>query len=112
MPTYQYQCKKCGNELEELQSMTEPPLVQCPKCKTDSLIRVMGGAGGFIFKGSGFYQTDYKKDSKKQSKKEEKPADKKEEKKGREEKEEKKEGKKDKKPERPSSASSASEEKD
>jgi len=61
MPTYEYLCKNCGHTLEELQSMSEKPLVRCPKCGTDSLARVMGGGGGLIFKGSGFYLTDYKK---------------------------------------------------
>ena len=103
MPTYQYQCKKCGKELEEFQSITAPPLVRCPKCKTNNLVREIGAGSGLIFKGSGFYQTDYKKDIKKESKKAEKPADKKEG---------KKEDKKEKKPERPSSTSSASEKKD
>jgi putative FmdB family regulatory protein len=63
MPTYQYKCKQCGYELEELQSMTEAPLVQCPQCKTDNLTRVLGTGGALIFKGSGFYLTDYKKDT-------------------------------------------------
>ena len=103
MPTYRYQCKKCGKKLEEFQSITAPPLVRCPKCKTNNLVREIGAGSGLIFKGSGFYQTDYKKDIKKESKKTEKPADKKED---------KKEEKKEKKPERPSSASSTSEKKD
>jgi putative FmdB family regulatory protein len=60
MPTYQYQCKKCGHELEEFQSIKEEPLTLCPQCKTNSLARVMGTGGGVIFKGSGFYLTDYK----------------------------------------------------
>ncbi len=107
MPTYRYQCKKCGKKLEEFQSITAPPLVRCPKCKTNNLVREIGAGSGLIFKGSGFYQTDYKKDIKKESKKEEKPADKKADKK-----EEKNEDKKEKKPEPPSSASSASEKKD
>jgi len=87
MPTYQYICKKCGHELEELQSFTEPPLVHCPNCKTDNLAKIVGGGGGLIFKGSGFYLTDYKKQGKshnkgahKKEKKEEKPAEKKKEK--------------------------------
>lgn len=63
MPTYEYQCKYCGHELEELQSMTEEPLKTCPKCNTDSLARVLSGGSGLIFKGSGFYLTDYKKGS-------------------------------------------------
>jgi putative FmdB family regulatory protein len=62
MPTYQYQCKNCGFTLEELQSMTEPPLVHCPQCQTDNLARVMGMGAGFIFKGTGFYLTDYRKE--------------------------------------------------
>jgi len=61
MPTYQYVCKNCGHELEELQSMNEPPLVQCPNCGKETLVRIMGSGGGFIFKGSGFYKTDYNK---------------------------------------------------
>jgi putative FmdB family regulatory protein len=64
MPTYQYQCKKCGFELEELQSMKEPPLVHCPRCKTDNLARIMSSGSGLIFKGSGFYLTDYRKSAK------------------------------------------------
>lgn len=63
MPTYQYQCKNCGHVLEELQSMSEPPLVHCPACNKDTLARVMGTGAGLIFKGSGFYLTDYKKGS-------------------------------------------------
>ena len=67
MPTYQYQCKNCGHELEELQSFMEPALVRCPKCNTDNLARVMGSGAGLIFKGSGFYLTDYKKEAKSSS---------------------------------------------
>jgi putative FmdB family regulatory protein len=63
MPTYQYQCKNCGHVLEELQSMSEPPLLLCPACNTDNLQRIMGTGAGLIFKGSGFYLTDYKKGS-------------------------------------------------
>ena len=63
MPTYQYRCKQCGHELEEFQQITEDPLVHCPNCKTDNLARIMGTGVGLIFKGSGFYLTDYKKGS-------------------------------------------------
>jgi putative FmdB family regulatory protein len=63
MPTYQYQCRNCGHELEEFQSITEPPSTHCPQCNTESLVRVLGGGAGIIFKGSGFYLTDYKKTS-------------------------------------------------
>ena len=69
MPTYEYKCKNCGHELEEFQSMTAAPLTTCPSCKTENLVRVIGSGGGMIFKGSGFYQTDYKpKGEKKESK--------------------------------------------
>ncbi len=74
MPTYQYHCKKCGHEFEELQSITAAPLTHCPKCQTDNLVRVVGAGSGVIFKGSGFYLTDYKKKDNKASKgKEKKP---------------------------------------
>jgi putative FmdB family regulatory protein len=61
MPTYRYVCKNCKHELEELQSINDPPLVRCPRCGTDNLARVLGGGAGVIFKGSGFYLTDYGK---------------------------------------------------
>ena len=61
MPTYEYLCKKCGHAFEEFQSMSDAPLTRCPECGTDNLARVMGGGGGFILKGSGFYGTDYRK---------------------------------------------------
>lgn len=63
MPIYEYQCKNCGHKLEELQSISEPPLVKCPVCGKSTLARLIGSGGGIIFKGSGFYQTDYKKSS-------------------------------------------------
>ena len=65
MPTYQYQCKACGHQLEEFQSMSEAPLTLCPHCGTENLARVMGTGAGVIFKGSGFYLTDYKNVAKK-----------------------------------------------
>jgi len=61
MPTYEYQCKSCGHELEEFQSITEAPLTHCPKCNTENLVRVMGTGVGLIFRGTGFYLTDYKR---------------------------------------------------
>ena len=60
MPTYEYKCKKCKHEFEEIQSMSADPLVLCPVCKTQNLVRIISKGGGMIFKGSGFYQTDYK----------------------------------------------------
>lgn len=61
MPTYEYECTACKHVFEELQSMTEPKLVKCPKCKKNKLHRLIGAGSGIIFKGSGFYETDYKK---------------------------------------------------
>lgn len=63
MPTYQYECQACGHAFEELQSMTDPKLTKCPKCKKNKLQRLIGLGGGIIFKGTGFYQTDYKNTS-------------------------------------------------
>lgn len=60
MPTYDYECTNCGHTFEAFQSMTEEPLKECPKCK-GVLKRLIGGGSGLIFKGSGFYITDYKK---------------------------------------------------
>ncbi len=61
MPTYEYQCRECGHSFDEYQPITADPLVVCPNCGKRALKRVMGTGGGLIFKGSGFYQTDYKK---------------------------------------------------
>ncbi len=63
MPTYHYICKSCKHEFEELQTNSEGPLVICPSCKKHSLARMIGGGGGLVFKGSGFYITDYKSKS-------------------------------------------------
>lgn len=63
MPTYQYECEACGHEFEALQSMTEAKLTKCPKCGKKKLARLIGSGSGMIFKGSGFYETDYKKKS-------------------------------------------------
>lgn len=62
MPTYTYRCKACSHQFEEWQKMSDDPLVQCPSCKQNTLVRLIGGAG-LIFKGSGFYLTDYKKNN-------------------------------------------------
>lgn len=63
MPTYEYACTKCGHQFEQFQSMRDEPLKKCPKCKKAGLKRLVGGGAGLIFKGSGFYITDYKKSS-------------------------------------------------
>ncbi len=60
MPTYHYRCKACEHEFEEFQSMAEDSLTKCPACKKPRLVRVISGSG-LVFKGSGFYLTDYKK---------------------------------------------------
>ncbi len=63
MPTYQYRCTACKHEFEELQSIKEDPLTKCPKCKKKKLNRLMGTGAGLLFKGSGFYITDYRSES-------------------------------------------------
>ena len=63
MPTYEYVCQKCSHEFEQFQSMRDEPLKKCPKCKKAGLKRLVGGGAGLIFKGSGFYITDYKNKS-------------------------------------------------
>jgi putative FmdB family regulatory protein len=60
MPTYEYECRKCRRRFEEFQKMTDPPLKNCPFCK-GCVTRLITGGAGLIFKGSGFYITDYKK---------------------------------------------------
>lgn len=62
MPTYEYICGKCGHVFDEFHGMKESPMMLCPKCKGKAK-RQIGTGGGIIFKGSGFYQTDYKKSS-------------------------------------------------
>lgn len=63
MPTYDYVCKNCENSFEKFQSITANPLRKCPDCKKLKLKRLIGTGSGIIFKGSGFYQTDYRSDS-------------------------------------------------
>jgi putative FmdB family regulatory protein len=60
MPTYEYACPKCGHEFEQFQSMRDEPLKKCPKCKKAGVKRLVGSGAGLIFKGTGFYITDYK----------------------------------------------------
>lgn len=63
MPTYDYICQACGHELEIFQSMTESPKRKCPECGKLKLKRQIGTGAGLIFKGSGFYETDYRSKS-------------------------------------------------
>lgn len=72
MPTYDYICENCDHEFEQSQSITARPLVKCPKCGRMKLKRLIGAGSGVIFKGSGFYQTDYRSESYKQGAKKDK----------------------------------------
>ena len=67
MPTYQYRCKSCGNELEIVQKMSDDSLTICPKCEKETFERVISAEGGFVLKGSGFYKTDYNSSKKESS---------------------------------------------
>lgn len=59
MPTYDYACMECAHTFEHFQSIASDPLSECPECG-GKLRRLIGGGGAVLFKGSGFYQTDYK----------------------------------------------------
>lgn len=61
MPNYKYHCTSCEHIFTEFQTMTADPLIKCPECGKESLKRLIGSGTGLIFKGSGFYTTDYKK---------------------------------------------------
>ncbi len=72
MPTYDYECESCGHQFEQFQSITARPTRKCPECGKMKLRRLIGAGAGVIFKGSGFYQTDYRSESYKQGEKSEK----------------------------------------
>jgi len=63
MPTYEYHCDACEHNFDEFQSINDPPLKKCPKCGKLKLRRIFGAGAAIIFKGSGFYQTDYRSES-------------------------------------------------
>ena len=63
MPTYDYECDGCGHSFELFQSISEPHKKKCPECNKNKLRRLFGTGGAIVFKGSGFYQTDYRSDS-------------------------------------------------
>jgi putative FmdB family regulatory protein len=67
MPTYDYECDACGHTFEQFQGIMEDPLKKCPSCKKAKLRRLFGTGAAIVFKGSGFYQTDYRSDSYKKS---------------------------------------------
>ncbi|MEW6357305.1 MAG: zinc ribbon domain-containing protein [Planctomycetota bacterium] len=72
MPTYEYECEACGHTMEVFQSIIEKPLRKCPKCDRKKLRRLIGAGAGIIFKGSGFYETDYRRQDYKSKAKQEK----------------------------------------
>ena len=77
MPTYDYECDACGHEFELFQSINDPVKRKCPECGKQKLRRLFGTGAAVVFKGSGFYQTDYRSDSyKKAAEKDKKPAEK------------------------------------
>jgi len=63
MPTYDYECDACHHTFEEFQAMKDEPLKKCPKCKKNKLRRLFGTGGALLFKGDGFYITDYRSES-------------------------------------------------
>ncbi len=63
MPTYEYECQACGHEFERFQSMKDDPVKRCPECRRLKVKRLFGTGAGIIFKGSGFYETDYRSKS-------------------------------------------------
>jgi len=67
MPTYEYVCSACRHEFEEFQSMSAKPLRKCPECGKSALERKIGLGAAVLFKGGGFYETDYRSDSYKKS---------------------------------------------
>jgi len=73
MPTYDYECDACDHAFEEFQSMMDKPLKKCPKCGKPKLRRLIGTGAAILFKGSGFYQTDYRSESYKSAAKADEP---------------------------------------
>ena len=67
MPTYEYQCDACEHNFDEFQSIKDKPLKKCPQCGKNKLRRVFGAGAAVLFKGSGFYETDYRSESYKKS---------------------------------------------
>src|SRR6266542_936966 len=63
MPTYEYRCSACGHSLEAFQRMSDAPLTHCPNCGKEMLQRVVSGGAGVIYRGEGWYVTDYSKKS-------------------------------------------------
>ena len=74
MPTYDYECDACGHKFEQFQSIKDEPLTKCPECKKKKLRRLFGTGAAIVFKGSGFYQTDYRSEGYKKSAAADKPS--------------------------------------
>jgi putative FmdB family regulatory protein len=74
MPTYEYHCDACEHNFDEFQSIKDEPLTKCPACGKKKLRRVFGTGAAILFKGSGFYQTDYRSESYKSAAKAEQEA--------------------------------------
>jgi len=74
MPTYDYECDNCGHSFELFQSISEPVQKKCPECGKLKLRRLFGTGAAVVFKGSGFYQTDYRSDSYKKAAEKDKPS--------------------------------------
>jgi putative FmdB family regulatory protein len=74
MPTYDYECDACGHKFEHFQSISEPVLKKCPECGKLKLRRLFGTGAAVVFKGSGFYQTDYRSENYKKAAEKDKPA--------------------------------------
>jgi putative FmdB family regulatory protein len=74
MPTYDYECDACDHRFDAFQTMSAEPLKKCPQCGKKKLRRLFGAGAGLIFKGSGFYLTDYRSESYKQAAAADKPA--------------------------------------
>jgi putative FmdB family regulatory protein len=75
MPTYDYECDACGHTFELFQSISEPVKKKCPDCGKPKLRRLFGTGAAVVFKGSGFYQTDYRSDSYKKAAEKDKPGE-------------------------------------
>jgi len=75
MPTYDYRCNGCKHEFEHYQSMKDKPLKKCPSCGKNTLERLIGTGAAVIFKGSGFYQTDYRSEGYKKAAEADKPSE-------------------------------------
>ena len=76
MPTYDYRCGACGHTFEKFESITASPSRKCPQCGRMKLRRLIGAGAGVIFKGSGFYQTDYRSESYRKAAEKDKAAEK------------------------------------